>query len=277
MYLAKYLVQGADIWLNTPRRPFEACGTSGMKAALNGVLNVSILDGWWAEAYNEAVGWRIGNGEEHGDPNYLDAIEAQALYNVLENDVIGGFYERRNGYAPAGWIRMMKESMKMAMEHFCSLRMVETYCSEFYAPAAQRFDELGADKASEARRLSRQHARLRSQWKNIRVSAPVRGAVGPFRVGDAFRITSVVQLGDLRPEEIDVQLYYGLLKSIDTVVCSQTQMMDMQESLGNGEYLYACDISCRHSGRYGFTTRVIPRGDDWIKNTPGLITWAEKH
>ena len=106
------------MWLNTPRRPFEACGTSGMKAAANGVLNVSILDGWWCEGYAEERGWRIGSGEEYTDPAYQDAIESQSLYNALENDVIPCFYERKNGDTPDRWLKMMKESMKMAMQDF---------------------------------------------------------------------------------------------------------------------------------------------------------------
>ncbi|MBU4258273.1 MAG: alpha-glucan family phosphorylase, partial [Proteobacteria bacterium] len=119
MHLARFLVQGSDVWLNTPRRPFEACGTSGMKAAINGVLNLSILDGWWCEGYSEEIerGWCIGSAEEYADPEYQDSVEAQALYNILENDVIPAFYERKNGACPARWLKMMKESIKMAMEN----------------------------------------------------------------------------------------------------------------------------------------------------------------
>ncbi|WP_459919177.1 alpha-glucan family phosphorylase, partial [Desulfocicer niacini] len=116
MALARILVQGADVWLNTPRRPFEACGTSGMKAAINGVLNLSILDGWWCEACSPERGWSIGNGEAYQDTAYQDATESQALYNVLENEVIPCFYEAPQGELPARWVKMMKASMKMAME-----------------------------------------------------------------------------------------------------------------------------------------------------------------
>ncbi len=115
MHLARHLYQGADVWLNTPRRPLEACGTSGMKATINGALNVSILDGWWCEGYAEERGWRIGNGEEYEDRDYQDAVESQALYNVLENEVIPCFYNRKNGDIPGEWLKMMKASMKMAM------------------------------------------------------------------------------------------------------------------------------------------------------------------
>jgi starch phosphorylase len=121
MHLARHLLQGADVWLNTPRRPFEACGTSGMKAAINGVLNVSILDGWWCEGYGQNTGWRIGNGEEYEDHAYQDAVESQALYNVLENEVIPCFYDRKNGDLPSRWLQKMKASMTMAMKMFCNV------------------------------------------------------------------------------------------------------------------------------------------------------------
>ena len=111
--MARYLVQGCDVWLNTPTRPLEACGTSGMKSALNGVLNVSILDGWWCEGYAEDRGWAIGHGEEHSDPGYQDTVDSRALYNVLENDVVPCFYDRKDGNPPVRWLKMMKESMKV--------------------------------------------------------------------------------------------------------------------------------------------------------------------
>ena len=127
-----------------------------MKAAINGVLNVSILDGWWDEGYTEERGWQIGNGEEYEDHGYQDAIESQALYNVLENEIIPCFYDRKNGNPPTCWIKKMKASMKMAMESFCSLRMVSEYESRYYIPAARRWDSLIAEEADEAKKLAAQ-------------------------------------------------------------------------------------------------------------------------
>ena len=274
MHLARHLLQGADVWLNTPRRPFEACGTSGMKAAINGVLNLSILDGWWDEGYTEESGWRIGNGEEYEDHGYQDAIEGQALYNVLENDVIPCFYDRKNGNPPACWIKKMKASMKMAMASFCSLRMVSEYESRYYIPAARRWDSLIAEEANEARKLAEQIKRLRSLWKGIRIHPPVSQAQGPYRVGDAFQVTSEVCLGELQPDEVDVELYYGNLKSLEEVSASHVAPMTVQEDRGNGNYLYGCELVCEISGRFGYTVRVAPRGDERIKSTPQLLAWA---
>jgi len=272
--IARHLVQGVDVWLNTPRRPFEACGTSGMKAAANGVLNVSILDGWWCEGYAEERGWRIGSGEEYADTAYQDAIESQALYNVLEDDVIPCFYERKNGGAPDRWIKMMKESMKMAMQHFCAWTMADKYEKYFYLPATKRLASLTENNVKEAVILSAQHERLRSLWNNIKVEHPVREAEGPFMVGESFTVTAVVSLGELRPDEVKVELYYGDLKSVDKIVDSHSEEMSVKANRENGVYEYACTLNCEAAGRYGFTVRVVPRGDDRIRFAPGLITWA---
>ncbi len=272
--IARHLVQGADIWLNTPRRPYEACGTSGIKAAANGVLNVSILDGWWCEGYANERGWRIGNGEEYEDWEYQDMVESQALYNLLENDVIPCFYERKNGNIPERWLKKMKSSMKMAMRDFCSHKMVKKYERLFYLPAAGRLNELIADEAKEAKHLNALQGRLYTHWGTILVSRPVRDNEGPFRVGESFHVTTEVSMGDLLPEEIEVELYYGNLKSTNTLEAGHLKKMTVEKELGDGHYTYGCFLSCDVAGRYGFTARVTPHGDDMIKNTPGFLTWA---
>jgi starch phosphorylase len=274
MHLARHLLQGADVWLNTPRRPYEACGTSGMKAAINGVLNVSILDGWWCEGYSEERGWRIGNGEEYQDHTYQDTIESQALYNVLENEVIPCFYDRKNGDLPDCWVNKMKNSMKMAMESFCSLRMVSDYEKRYYNPAAERWDLLLANGADEAKKLTAQLKRLRTHWKKIQISPPVRLTLEPYRVGDSFQVTAEVNLAELTPEEVDVELYYGNLKSLTELSASHVEPMVVQGDSGSGKYIYGCTLRCDVSGRFGFTVRVSPRGDERIKSTPRLLTWA---
>jgi starch phosphorylase len=274
MHLARHLLQGADVWLNTPRRPLEACGTSGMKAAVNGVLNVSILDGWWCEGYTEERGWRIGNGEEYEDHNYQDAIESQALYNVLENEVIPCFYDRRNGDLPSCWTRKMKASMKMVMREFCGLRMVREYEERFYNPLAKQFDMLVADQAKEAKRHASQIKRLRSLWGQIKISPPLRNDNGPFRVGDTFEVSAEINLGELKPDEVDVEIYFGHMKSLEELEASKIMPMNVREERGSGQYLFGCTLSCKVSGRFGLTVRVSPRGDERIKSIPGLITWA---
>ena len=274
MALARSLVQGADVWLSTPRRPLEACGTSGMKAAVNGVLNVSIFDGWWCEGYSEERGWRIGSGEEYVDPVYQDATESQALYNVLENALIPCFYEENEGELPKRWIQMMKSSMKMAMKDFCSLRMVGEYEQRFYSSIVHRLKSLLNKNGLEARNLAFQQERLQNLWKDIRIGLPVQTRKGPFRVGDSFEITVEVDLGKLNPEEVSVELYNGHMKAVDALEGISTIPMTVIEHFGNGNYRYGCQVPCRLSGRYGFTARAMPAGDGYLKFSPRLITWS---
>ena len=274
MHIARILVQGADVWLNTPRRPMEACGTSGMKAALNGVLNVSTLDGWWCEGYSPLLGWRIGNGEEYQDHSYQDAVESQALYNIIENEVAPTYYDRSAGGTPMAWLKMMKASMQMAMSQFCSLRMISEYHERFYQPANSCFDELVADGGSVADRLSQQHHRYLEKWPQIHVAPPARNADGPFRVNQSFEVTTVVQMGELRPEELNVELYYGKIRHLDRIDGPRVKLMDVREERSPGTYLYTCELPCTDSGRYGFTVRVTPNADAWIRYRPELLTWA---
>ena len=274
MALARSLVQGADVWLSTPRRPFEACGTSGMKAAINGVLNVSILDGWWCEGYSEERGWRIGGGEEYIDSVYQDATESQALYNVLENSVIPSFYEKQESELPKRWIQMMKASMKMAMKNFCSLRMVGEYEEHYYIPIIHRLKTLLKKNCLEASTLALQEKRLHNLWKEIRIGLPVQTRKGPFRVGDSFEVTVEVQLGELSPDEVCVELYNGHMKAVDALQDVNTIPMTVVENLGNGNYRYGSRVPCGLSGRYGFTARATPAGDDYLKFMPNLITWS---
>lgn len=273
-HIARHLVQGADIWLNTPRRPLEACGTSGMKAAVNGCLNFSTLDGWWNEGCAPETGWCIGDGEEYTDPAYQDAVESQALYNILENEVIPLFYDRVNGGVPARWIQKMKASIKMAFNRFSAQGMLCKYVDRFYEPAARNYNELAVENPNKARRLVAQYEKLCQAWSEIRVARPVRNAKGPFRVGEGFTVVSEVQLGRLRPDEVVVELYYGPVQSVEALAAGDTQPMRVKEDRGGGTYIYECDVRCRIAGRYGFTARVLPNGDAWLQTQPSLIAWA---
>jgi len=152
--------------------------------------------------------------------------------------------------------------------------MVKKYEKKFYLPAAKRFARLTADNAKEAVMLSAQYKRLNSLWEKIRIEHPVREAEGPFWVGENFEVTAVVNLGEIRPDEVKVELYYGELKTVDSIADSHSQEMTVKENYENGEYLYSCTLTCSNSGRYGFTVRVIPSGNDRIRFAPGLITWA---
>ncbi|MBC8441266.1 MAG: alpha-glucan family phosphorylase [Deltaproteobacteria bacterium] len=272
--IARYMVQGCDIWLNTPRSPNEACGTSGMKASTNGGLNLSILDGWWCEGFKANRGWSIGNGDVYDDNEYQDEVESQALFNVLENEVIPKFYDKKRGNPPVKWIKMMKEAMKMAILDFSSDRMVREYSTRFYIPAARNFKLLTDESARKTKELALTQSRLTSLWNGIRLSKPEVTTGIDFIVGDTFRITLKVFLGELTPEEVEVQIYHGKIRSSDHLEGSRAETMWLQETTAEGTHIYACTITCSDSGRFGYTARVIPKGDEVLKNTPGLITWA---
>ena len=274
--VARYMVQGCDVWLNTPRRPNEACGTSGMKASANGGLNLSILDGWWCEGFREDRGWTIGNGDYYDNHDYQDEVESQALFNVLENDVIPLFYDRQRGNPPLKWIKMMKNAMKMAIYDFSSDRMVREYSERFYIPAARNFKVLTDDGAEKAKALAVKQSRLISLWSNIRLSKPILTTGIDFTVGDTFRITLEVFLGELTPEEVVIQVYHGKLKPSNLLEGSRSEIMWLQKTIAQGTHIYACTITCSDSGRFGVTARVIPKGDEVLSNTPHLITWAQE-
>jgi starch phosphorylase len=168
MLLTEQLVQGVDVWINTPRRPWEACGTSGMKVLVNGGLNLSELDGWWAEAYTPQVGWALGDGREHGDDPAWDAAEAEALYDLLEREVIPEFYTRGENGVPAAWVARMRESMARLTPAFSASRAVREYAEQHYLPAAAAYRERAANKGAEGRQVvDWQHA-VDAKWSTLR-------------------------------------------------------------------------------------------------------------
>ena len=271
---ARYFAQGADVWLNTPRRPQEASGTSGMKAAVNGCLHLSVLDGWWDEGYDESRGWSIGNGEEYDNQEYNDMIEAQALYNLLEDEIVPCFYERPDGDVPCEWTQKMKASISMALADFTSHRMLTQYDDMFYKKARRAYDELTPNKAEKARKLVAQHDRLDALWQEVKIASPEADKdVSLLHVGDKFNVRVRVHLGQLTPEEANVEVYYGQVSSDNKITRSFSEPMSLAESRSDGWHVYRHEIVCRTSGRCGFTARVTPRGDEWRSVMPGFITW----
>ena len=166
MLLTEELVQGVDVWINTPRRPWEACGTSGMKVLVNGGINLSELDGWWAEAYTPEVGWALGDGQEHDADPAWDAVEANALYDLLEREVIPEFYTRDENGIPTAWVQRMRESMAQLTPRFSTNRTIHEYTEQHYLPAASAYRERAADKGAAGLRIARWQHTLDEQWAN---------------------------------------------------------------------------------------------------------------
>ncbi len=276
MVIARYMLQGVDVWLNTPRRPREASGTSGMKAAANGVLNLSILDGWWDEAYAVEVGWAIGQGEMYDDPDYQDEVEAEALYELLERDVVPMFYERDRGRIPRRWVEHMKSSIGSLSHFFNTNRMVAEYTERFYMPCAERYQDLVADDMARAKALAAWKAHLTANWNQVRVESVNGNLANQIRVGDHFKACANVFLGELKPDDVSVELYIGLVNPDGEIVKGRAVPMQLAKEHGEGRYTFETETHCDMSGLHGYTARILPHHPDLVTPfLPGFIKWAE--
>ncbi len=266
MTVARYLLQGVDVWLNTPRRPHEASGTSGMKATANGALNLSVLDGWWDEAYTPETGWAIGRGEEYDSDqlDYQDEVEANALYDLLEKEIVPAFYERGRDGLPRGWIARMKAAMRDHAGLFNTNRMVRDYTELCYEPSAMRSECLMQHDLERAKSLAVWKAGVRQHWPRIRIERVwADTAEGQeLKVGDQLQVQAQVHLGDLKPTDVAVEIYYGSLDSEGLIVHGQVLPTLIAQSKGSGSYLFAGAIICRTSGRHGYAVRVLPKHED---------------
>ncbi|MBN2391764.1 MAG: alpha-glucan family phosphorylase [Anaerolineae bacterium] len=276
MTIARYMVQGVDVWLNTPRRPREASGTSGMKAAANGVLNLSILDGWWDEAYTPSVGWAIGRGEIYDNTDEQDQVEAETLYDLLERDIIPMFYDRGRDNLPRRWIGHMKNSIGALSYVFNTNRMVAEYTNRFYMPSAKRYDLLTADDLARAKSLAAWKSRLYENWSQIRIKKVNGELPAEIKVGDKFIAQAEVYLGELAPEDVVVELYIGLVNPSGEIVKGRAVPMHVIKHDKDGEYLFETNTQCTMSGLHGYTVRVLPYHPDVVSSfLPGFVKWAE--
>ncbi len=275
MWTARYLLQGVDLWLNTPRRFREASGTSGMKATVNGAINMSILDGWWDEAYQPDVGWAIGRGEVYDDHTHQDTIESHAIYDLLEKEVVPFFYERGPDGLPRKWIARMKAAMKAICPYFNTARMVGEYAEQLYHPAAQRYERLTRDDMARAKALAAWKETLYQHWPQVQVLDVETNAPDEIKVGCNLEVQALIHLGELKPEDVTVELYHGPLNTESEITPGTATVMEYVETKENGEYTFAGAIPCQLSGRYGYTLRVLPHHEDLSSPyEPRLISWA---
>jgi starch phosphorylase len=251
MLLTERLVQGVDVWINTPRRPWEASGTSGMKVLVNGGINLSELDGWWAEAYTPEVGWALGDGLEHGDDPAWDALEAEALYNLLEREVIPEFYTRDKQGIPTAWVARMRESMARLTPLFSASRTVREYTEQHYLPAASAYCERAADKgAAGAQVVSWQHT-LEQKWAALRF-----GEVKAETDGERYVFEAQVYLDDLDPNAVRVELYADGVDGDGPVRQEMTRVRELVGAVGG--YAYSATVPATRPPT-DYTARVIPR------------------
>jgi len=253
MLLAERLVQGVDVWINTPRRPWEASGTSGMKVLVNGGVNISELDGWWAEAYTPEVGWALGDGEEHGDDPAWDAVEAAALYDLLEREVVPAFYTRDANGIPTGWVARMRESMARLTPQFSTNRAVREYTEQLYLPAASAYRARAADKGAAGRRLVAWRKSLEQKWPSLRFGeAKVETSSGQF----VFEVH--VYLDDLDTDAVRVELYADGENGAAPV---RQEMNRVRRLVGAASgYVYGAAVPATRPAA-DYTARVIPNRD----------------
>jgi starch phosphorylase len=285
--VARMLVRGVDVWLNNPRRPMEASGTSGMKAAINGALNMSTLDGWWCEGYRPDGGWAIGVEQTYNDPDYQDTVEAQAVYNLLENEVIPLFYTRSADDLPRAWIRRVKNSVKWIAPRFNAHRMVAEYTQRFYNPAVAKWRYLTAEAMARAKVLSTWKSNMKKAWSEFTIK-DVKIQVNngkdneqldlrqpQLKVGSQLSISALVKLPKVSPDDVSVELYHGPVDSQGNIRNGSAVRMAYKETTGqDSEHWFVGSMSCGETGRHGVAVRVLPRNADLVNPYElGLILW----
>ncbi|MBN1795672.1 MAG: alpha-glucan family phosphorylase [Sedimentisphaerales bacterium] len=288
MNIARYMVRGVDIWLNTPRRPMEASGTSGMKAAFNGALNMSTYDGWWCEGYTSNGGWIIGAGEDYDDLAYQDMVESQAMYKMLENEIVPLFYRRSADSLPRGWIQRMRNSIKYITPRFSTYRMLTDYVRKCYEPAGEKWQRLNEKEMARAKNLSKWNAEIKKAWssvsvKNVLVNIDGQDGTGLLRpnnpslkVGSKLKVKAEVELGDIKPDDIAVQLYNGPVDAWGKINMGSTISMVCQNGHQGGgtKHWFETTIACESSGQLGLTVRVVPKNEDMASSwEPCLVHW----
>lgn len=274
MVIARLMVKGCDIWLNTPIRPLEASGTSGMKAALNGTINLSILDGWWDEAFNGSNGFAIGYGEEYSNLDEREIIESNSLYDILEQEIIPLYYERtRISRIPERWVEIMKNSIKTIASNFSCSRMLKEYTLKFYVPAMINFVRLTTANAKPAEDFRNWKDFIRKNWEQVQIIEVDYKDEGEVYVGKPIKINAKIKLGNLRPEDVEVHVYYGSLDPNGEMYKTDWEFLEMKDKDGD-TYIYEGAYFCLGTGKQGFTIRVLPKHPFLVNPQDLFCLWA---
>ncbi len=275
MVMARMLVKGCDVWLNNPIRPLEASGTSGMKAALNGTLNFSILDGWWDEGFDGQNGFGIGAGEEHDNSPEKESIESEMVYDMLETVIVPMFYTRDSNRVPEEWVSYMKNSIATITGYFSTHRMVRDYTDLFYIPALERYNMLSANDATESRKFQDWKNKIRNEWEKVSILSVSNQDSKDYYVGKSIPVKAEIRLGNLSPDDVAVEVYYGAIDHHGVMSNAAKQELKHIKS-ENGIHYYEGDYKCPDTGKQGYTVRVLPKHRLLVSPAEMyLCTWAE--
>ncbi|GLY84330.1 alpha-1,4 glucan phosphorylase [Actinoallomurus iriomotensis] len=260
MALGQSLVQGCDVWMNNPLRPLEACGTSGMKAALNGGLNLSIRDGWWDEWFDGNNGWAIPSADRAADPDRRDDVEANALYELIEDHVAALFYDRTTDGQPRRWLEMVKHTLTTLGPKVLAGRMLRDYVRDLYAPAAVSGRLLAADEHVAAKSVAAWKLRVAKLWPGVTVEhVESSGAAQSPQLGGTLTVRATVELGGLEPSDVAVEVAYGRVGETDTLVDPSYVELTQVENIEGGRLRYAGDVTLDRAGAFGYSVRVVPK------------------
>lgn len=276
MSIARSLIEGVDVWVNTPTKLHEASGTSGMKVPPNGGINMSVLDGWWPEAYDGTNGWVIGDRRIYGNQDYQDHMESASIYELLEKEIVPMFYDRGADGLPRRWIRVMKRSMRTCCPVFNTNRMVREYAERFYLPAAQRWNRFTKNGYKVTKEVSTWRSKLNEKWDELRIESVQANIPKEATVGNQLPVSATIRLGTIAPEEVAVELYYGPLDSHGSITVGNSAPLHCEGHNGSDQtYRYSGAIPCEFSGQYGYALRIVPHHPEMAaRYHVGLVQWG---
>ncbi len=275
IYVSRVMVAGCDIWLNTPRRPHEASGTSGMKAAMNGLPNLSILDGWWDEADYVKTGWPIDNREVYSDEEYQDEVEANSFYDLLEQEIVPLFYDRDKEGLPRKWVAKMKDAIRLNCPTFNTARMLRDYAKTGYFPASDRNNVVTDNSYQAGKDLAHWKQKMFQQWAHLKINSVDVSAPEDINVNQPIAVKSLINLGSLEPHDIQVELYKGSIDTNGKITDADTAVMTYQGKDSTGNSLYTTEIAYSASGLQGLSLRILPHNPHMSNPYElGLIQWA---
>lgn len=275
-YIARRLVQGVDLWLNNPLRPMEASGTSGMKCAPNGGINLSVLDGWWHEGFNGNNGWAIAPEINDDTVEFQNQVDTNSLYQLLENQIIPLYYAKPDGKLPLAWLQLMRESIRSVTPVFNTHRMVKEYTERLYIPSAKSHENFSQNGCEPATHLSQWKTRMRKDWPQVRIHDIQVGNKDRqnISVGESLQVSAQVHLGDVDPNHVRVEAYHGEAEN-GGIKNPAVSVLNASGQNGDGSYLYQGSVPASESGAYGFSVRVVPTHPNLMQaHELRLIAWS---